>query len=111
MGMTLSMFVLGSSVFSCYAVSSSISVDVNASRVYGQFDYGEPGHQLTVTVFYEEKDAKGNLRYDNISETRNGIHTSVGVGRSSTSEFQYVWGYSVGLIDRAVKAITPKTYV
>lgn len=110
LGIALAMCVFGGSVGSCYAASSSIEVDITATRVWGKFECGEAGHQITVTVFYLEKDSNGNVREDHVSDNQFGNVTTAVVSRTNTAGFQYISGYAVGLVDGIIEAISSRDY-
>jgi len=106
LGMALAMGVFAGSVGSCYAATSSITVDVTRSRIVGKFEYGEAGHQIKVVVNYLEEDSGGHIRSGDASDTQFGNVTTAYVSRSNTSGYQYVSGYAVGYVDGVQRAIT-----
>ncbi len=99
LGIALAMCVFGGGVGTCYAASSSIEVDITATRAYGKFVYGEAGHQIKVTVFYTEKDSGGHTRSGSASDTQNGNVTTAVVSVPNTTGYQFVSGYAVGYVD------------
>lgn len=110
LGIVLAVCVSGGSVGSCYAASSSLTVDITAARAYGRFEYGEAGHQITVTVFYIEKDADGNKREGYASDNQFGNVTVAVVSKPNPNGYQYVSGYAVGLVDGYVDSISATDY-
>ena len=110
LGIALAMCVFGSSEGSCYAASSSIAVDITATRAYGKFVYGEAGHQIRVTVYYTEKDSGGHTRSGSASDTQNGNVTTAVVSRANSVGYQYVSGYAVGYVDGSQVAKTGTAY-
>lgn len=106
MGIALAVCVFGSSVSSCYAATCSISVGITATSAWGDFKYGEAGHHLKVTVYYEEKDSLGRTRSNEVSAHQFGNFTSVYVSRPSQEGYQYISGYAVGYVDDCLEAVS-----
>ncbi len=106
LGIALAVCVLGSSVSSCYAATSSIEVGVTATSAWGNFRYEEAGHHLKVTVYYSEKDSQGNTRIDEVSAHQFGNFISVYVSRPSPGGWQYMNGYARGFVDDVLEALS-----
>lgn len=111
LGILLAMCVFGGSAFSCYAATTSLTVNVTASMASARLDYGEQGHQLKVTMHYEEIDSGKHTRSGDASNTLNGSYTAVTVYRSSTDGYQYVCASAKGYVDGALAASTRTEYV
>ena len=110
LGIALAMCIFGGSVGSCYAASSSIEVDITATRAYGKFVYMEAGHQIKVTVFYIENDSFGLTRDGDVSDTQFGNVTTAVVSKSNSNGCQYVSGYAVGYVDGSEMAVAGRAY-
>ena len=110
LGIALAMCVFGGSVGSCYAATSSIEVNIAATRAQGKFVYGEAGHHIKVTVNYVEKDSGGHTRSGSASDTQNGNVTTSVFSRYSSAGYQYVSGYAVAYVDGNKEAETETVY-
>ena len=99
LGMALAIGLFTGSAGSCYAASSSIVAEITASRAYGKFVYAEAGHEIKVTVYYKERDARGSITANTISDVQHGTVTEAVVSRNSPSGYQYTWGQAFGYVD------------
>ncbi len=106
LGMALAICMFGSNVSLCYAVTSSISMDLTASNLYAKFVYAEQGHKLTLTAFWQEATPDGNVKPGNTSSTQFGSVTEVIVVRNSPDGYRYTWGRAFGDVDGKTVAVT-----
>ncbi len=112
MGIILGTSVLANSMISCYAATSSIEVEMTATRAYGKFSYFEAGHQIKVTVYYQEKNnTTSGIIFDTISDVQNGNVTVAVASKSNTAGYKFIWGQAFGYVDGEVKASSAESYV
>lgn len=110
LGMALALSIFAGSVGSCYAAANSITVDITASRAYGKFEYGVAGHQIKITVFYDEVSSSGYKRNDSASDTQFGNVTTAVVSRPNSDGYRYISGYAVGYVDGVEEAVSGVSY-
>ncbi|MBD5467409.1 MAG: hypothetical protein HDR21_04555 [Lachnospiraceae bacterium] len=110
LGIALAMCVFVGSVGTCYAATSSIEVNISATRAYGKFVYGEAGHRIKVTVYYSEENSDGIMRSGEVSDTQFGNVTTAVVSKSNADGYQYLGGYAVGYVDGIEMAVSPPAY-
>ena len=91
-------------------IVTSISAEINENVAWARFSWGKKGYMFTVRLFYEEKDAEGNVRNGSCDYTLNGDYTSVSVTRVCPEGSQYVWVYAEGYVGETVVAKSPREY-
>lgn len=103
-GVMLSVSMLVCSVVPCYAVQNQTKLDLTKTRLYATFQYYETGHQLTLKVYYTEKEkTSGNISPTKLaSNVGNGNVTDVIVLKNNTSGYEFKWGAAFGLVDGEV---------
>ncbi|MDE6641896.1 MAG: hypothetical protein K2K63_15385 [Acetatifactor sp.] len=106
-GIALAVCVFGSSVSSCYAMTSNIEVGVTATNAWGNFRYDEAGHHLKVRLGYTEVDSTGSYISDSVSAHQFGNFISVYVSRPSPDGCQYISAYADGFVDDEWVAWSP----
>lgn len=111
-GTILGICMLANCVIPCYAATSSISADITATKVYGRFTHSQPGHQIKVKVYYEEKNDISNFsNTGSVSNVKNGSETTVVASRNNSVGYTYVWGRAFGYVDGQVEAASGDMYV
>lgn len=115
LGMALALSIFAGSAGSCYAAADSVKVeltaDITAVRAYGKLVYNEAGHQIKVTVFYQEQGSDGLVRGGSVSDVQFGNVTTAVASRSNAAGYKFVWGNVFGEVDDYVVATSGDIYV
>ena len=115
LGMALAMGVFAGSVGSCYAAANDVKVeltaDITAIRAYGKLVYNEAGHQIKVTVYYQEKNSDGLVRGDHVSDVQFGNVVTAVASKNNSSGYQFIWGNVFGEVDNYIVATSGDIYV
>ena len=73
--------------------------------------YNEAGHQIKVTVFYQEQGSDGLVRGGSVSDVQFGNVTTAVASRNNAAGYKFIWGNVFGEVDDYVVATSGDIYV